>query len=677
MQPLVFAIALLHVLVLVPGLAVAAVKVTISDGVTTRSASFTGFTLSAATSAGTTTTLNILSSSPRFFPSGATTQQSGDSFRIENVSSSNLFRCLKTDSTTVGSPQLLEVKGLKATATSTVGTTGRRLTVTCETESGNFRSLSSSSGTYAAKAALKGEVRASTSLTSNRNVAQACVPAAFFTSGTPTVDSATLTAPCLRVELRINDLALNGQGSSTLLTASIPCSATLDINGDGVADGPCGPSGTGTWNPALAAGDQLNAIDQGTVGCGTTCNPIFKVTVTAGPLRFRASTSSSTVQGEFVRLTNSASVGMADLGLENFAGRENLEFALASETGTNTWIGYCGNVAPTRVVPQPPLTNGTRNAGPANIPLKFLQEKASLVPVGPEGFTMESVGQGDAGLPPDQRASNDACYQIHIPPPGGLFKNVTDATLHYTFVEGTQTSSYPSLKTTSLDYTDCVDACFRAYISLQDRFGVFKGRLVVYLGNSPDFRAGHDGFCCSGINLAGLADARVDPSGMLGNPQQTCCMTFADAQSPGKFGNLTVRAFVVVLDQGLDGSDPAANHRVVLQNASFNGSEANGTEPGQQFLQIVGPYAPSCDWPALEGLRMVIFKRPDLTTPVQVITNLTIDAECQLRGDATVSALNPTPGGSTYEVWIQHDAPPGATHGTSLPDVGVMTIFAL
>jgi hypothetical protein len=417
----------------------------------------------------------------------------------------------------------------------------------------------------------------------------------------------------------------------------------------------------------VTAGDQFNSSDQGTVSCGTTCYPIFKVTATAGPLVFGVPPGTTLAQGEFVKLTNSASVGLADGGIENPLGRENLEVALASEIGTNTWLGYCGNVALTTVVPQPPLTNQTRNSTSANVPLKFALTRAGLVAVQPPAeFTMESVGNGDAILPPDARTSDDACYQIHIPPSGGAFKDVTDVTLTYDFVLGAQTSSYPMLASAgSLNYVDCSDACFRAYVSLQDKDGVFQGRLIVYLGNSVDFRDQHaNGTCCSGDNLVGLADARVDASQMLGKLAEPCCMSFDGAQSPAKFGKLFVRAFVVVLDQGA--ASDALNHRLVLHDASFNGSHAN------QFLQIAGQSVPSCDWPPLEGLRMAIFKLPDRTNPVKTVTNLSIDpTSCQLRGNVTVGELNPDPNGSTYEVWVQQDG------GVSLPNVGVMSIFAL
>jgi hypothetical protein len=648
MRKVVIALTFIHILAFMPTVASAAVKVTIqvinSAGtvVVTRGPGQpqAGFNFSAPTSPASlttsgTTALNILSgSSVRFFPSGGITAATSDLFKLENATTSSLFRCQKTDpqqTSTVPNPaQLLEVKGLKATAT-LAGQT-MRLRVICESEPNDYRTLSSTSGVYPAKAALKGEARKSTSITDPSNVMASCTPLGTF----------TLINPCLRMSLTINSVPVNGQGLNTVVSTTIPCSNSFDTNGDGkVGDTPCGPNGTGTWNPAALLGDQFNTSDQGSVSCGTTCAPVFRVVITAGPF----------LNNEFVKLTNSASAGLADGGVEDPLGRENLEVALASEVGTNTWTGYCGNVVSTKVIPQPPLTQGTRNSTAANIPLKYARAVADLVPA--SQFTMESVGHGDEMLPPDARNSDDACYSVHIPPPGGKLKAVTDLTLTYNFITTPQVSSYPTLATAApLNYALCSDACFKAYISLQDSKGVFKGRLIVRIGDTT-----------SGINLVADPEERVDASQMAGNLANTSLMTFAEAQT-GALGNLLVRAVVVVLDQGSQEEAPPLNHRLVLHDAVFNGSSASGS------LFVADSYVPSCDWPQLGSLKIVIYKvTGTLRVLVQTITNVSVDSECFLRGDATVNALQPDPGGSSYEVWVQQDG------GVSLPDVGRMTIF--
>jgi len=658
MRRFIMSFLFLLAVAMAPQAALAAIQVTISDGTTTKSASFTGFNLSTSTSAGATTTLTILSSSPRFFPSGGTSAAGTDTFKIEN--STIAFQCKKTDSLTVGSPQLLEIKGLKATALSPGN--GKKLIITCENTSGtDYRSVSSTSGSYSVKNVLKGEFRDSTSTARTDNIANACEPT-----------SSKLTISCIKQQLSVNGISLNAQGQASSLTVTVPCSNSLDTDANGVVDAPCGPSGTGTYNPLALIGDQFTATDQGTVSCGTTCNPKYKIITTIGPFAFKVPPGFSTAQGEIVKLTNSASAGLADGGVTDPLGAENLEAALASDaflasdtTFNGLWLGYCGNVSPDKAVPQPPLTNGTRNSTNASIPLKFALAHANFVQAGPGGFTMESVGNGDNILPPGDRASNDACYEIHIPKPGLQFKNVSDVTLTYSFVTTSQLSSYPTLQSAGqFAYDDCFDACFRAYISLQDSKGVFRGRLIVYLGNNGDFKGQHaTGDCCSGDNLVGLTDLRVDASQMLGNLSDPDPMSFSDTQSPGKFGNLFVRSFIVVLDQGSAADN--LNHRLTLTNASFNGSTAS------QFLQVVGPYAPSCEWPSLDGLQMAIFRATDGTrTLVETLSNLTVDSQCLLRGDVQVNALDPIPGPNTYEVWVQRDG------GVSLADVGVMTIFA-
>jgi hypothetical protein len=412
----------------------------------------------------------------------------------------------------------------------------------------------------------------------------------------------------------------------------------------------------------LIIGDQFNTFDQGNVGCGTTCRPIFKVTMTGGPFVF----NTATAQGEFVKLTSSVSVGLADGGIEDPLGQENLESAFSTEVGTNTWRGYCGNVTSFSVVPRPPLTNQTRNAGPANTPLKFAGQFADLIPA--TSFTMESVGNGDELLPLSARKSDDACYLIHIPPPEGKLKDVTDVTLTYNFVIGEQASSYSTLAAAPpLTYEDCFDACFKAYISLEDKDHVFKGRLIVYLGNSGQgfTAAPATGPCCNGVNLEANGDARVDPSGMLGNLADPCCTTFDSAKN-GKLGNLFVRSFIVVLNQGSVNESPLPlNHRLVLTEASFNGSEASDS------LQIAGPPVASCVWPPLEALRIAIYKTSDLNDPVKTLTNLSIDpTSCELRGDVVLNDINPDPGGTTYHVWVLRDG------NVPVPNVGVMNVFA-
>src|SRR5262245_8519238 len=107
----------LAAIVCVPALASAAINmtVTLSDGVTTKT-DLTGFNLSKAAPAGANQTLNLIATNcgsnclfgtvvdncaarpcTRFFPSGRTTKQSGDKYRIQDITSTNNARIEKCD----------------------------------------------------------------------------------------------------------------------------------------------------------------------------------------------------------------------------------------------------------------------------------------------------------------------------------------------------------------------------------------------------------------------------------------------------------------------------------------------------------------------------------------------------------------------------------------------------
>ena len=120
---LVIALALLQMSIPAPAEAVPALNVTIevlnADGTVHQSHGPgnpppQGFNLWASTTAGQPGSLTILSGgSQRFFPSGATTAQPGDTFRFQNSGLLNVFRCDKTDQ----SQDSLSLKGFTATVT--------------------------------------------------------------------------------------------------------------------------------------------------------------------------------------------------------------------------------------------------------------------------------------------------------------------------------------------------------------------------------------------------------------------------------------------------------------------------------------------------------------------------------------------------------------------------------
>jgi hypothetical protein len=665
----VFVSLLLLAAVCFPGLASANITVTLSDGTTTRGSGATGFLLSVTSPAGQNTTLNILNCAApctRFFPSGQATKQSTDTFQIQDISSTNRARIEKIDvpsggTATTGADSAI-ARGLKITA---LTATARTFTMVYSTAAGDFSQISSTTGNYAGTAKLKGQFRLGTGA-----IAATC------TLGVST--------PCAQLSVKINALTLNGTGSSlsTLVTASIPCSTV-----SGTAS-PCGSGGF--WNPALLAGDQFLASDTGTVGCGTTCKPQWTSTLS---IKFNAANQAFT-------LTNSAATAVAPATPQ---GLVDIALALA-EPGIDVWAGYCGGVStgtqPYRVTGLTPFGNVGRNQNNnANFPMKFSLEVGQLVAVTggfPHFVSIDDPIEATL-LPPADRLSNDVCSMSWVPSTTTRpqFKALSELTLKFlNFVVGLEDSGDSRLG--PLFFSDCT-ACFRVEIDLVDADGVSQvaagGKpLTVYLGNSgPGFQDNHAGTLSpfalvSTGALVADGNLRVDGSGMAS--PTVCCISFADALKNNPYGKLFVRSITVVIDKGQVPANTHQSHQVQdLEVIVNHPGLILGASSSNSAMQTIGNFQPSCDWPPVDGLKIVIYRvKDDLGQPVfqfvQNVLNPTISS-CTLNASANVAGF----GTGTYEAHVVGFSagtcpdclpPTGAgdefTGGIDIPNPGIMLL---
>jgi hypothetical protein len=640
----------------------AAIRVTLTDGVTTKAPGtpLQGFTQSMQAPAGANHTLVLMTgcTAPctRFFPSGSTTGLSTDTFKLMDISATNKARVEKVDvpvagTATSGADSVI-LRGIRIVALPAGA--GKTFRITYATQAGDLSTITSSTGNYAAGAKLKGQFR----LDNLAPIDGLSGPIAA------TCDATNLSVPCVQNAVRINLLTLNGTGSSTIFTATVPCSSLTG------SVSPCGSGGF--YNAGLLAGDQFFAVDSGSVGCGTECQPFWTSNVT---VRFSAA-------NQVFTLTNSSGAALAE---DSPTGLVDLAVQL-SEPGINVWVGSCAGVQtgaqPYRVTALPPFGNLGRNQSDfATFPMKFSLEVGQFEPT-PGGFLrfLSISDPAEAVLPPGDRLRNDACSMSWVPSPSSRpqFRNITELTLKYTdFVTDLADSGDPRLG--SLGFTDCT-ACFRVEIDLVDNTGFSEGTLVVYLGSevATHFQTNHDG-SLSPLVLAADPDARVDSSGMSFKPE--CCITFADAQSNGLYGKLFVRAITVVIDQG---TSAAGNHLVQNLEAVVNGNSSNTA------MLTVGNFQPSCEWPPADGLKIYVYKVMPSGERLHVLTvlNPTVDpGSCQLKASVNVTDLlleeipgEPVVAGrGTYEAHVVAFSAAAVPHpefigGIALPDPGIMIL---
>ena len=521
--------------------------VKISDGATTVDASRGVLVLTKSSQAPTGTTdvtdiLNVLTCAVRpctaFFPSGAATQQAGDTFKIQDVSSTALARVEKFDS--VASADRVSFKGVKVTSL----VAGRVLTITYGVQPGDLRALTATSSSYTGTAALTGTFKTSTGLR-----------AAACNAGLTSTDVAT---SCVKLSVALNGTTVNGAGATAVATVAVPCNNSFpDVN-------PCGTNGS--YVSSLGSFTGVN--DSKSISCPATCTPTQVGTVTA------------TFGGanEVLQLTASANGAMSSVPDEQ-GGLEGIYLALADELGTNRWIAYTAASERCRAVPKAPTTNDTRNVtNNSNLPISFefwCGFFAPLVP--PAGVDLVSIvdpAELANGIVGGAATRNDAARVGFLPAPGALaLKGINVLSLSYDVVVD---PSSPSGNTTlgNLAFTDCKAGSLRVELELLDSKGAAAGTAKVYLGSNADdhFKSDCNGFESIGTDLVNNPDARVDTSG-LGSLASACCVTFKTLQQ-GQLGKLLVRRISLVVDHGEEALTVFNNHKVVFRDGSVNGITA-------------------------------------------------------------------------------------------------------
>jgi hypothetical protein len=289
----------------------AKIFVNISDGTTTLNAltsttvPFTkvGLVLSKVSLAPTgttdvTDTLNILTCPTRpctvFFPSGAATQQTGDTFKIQDVASTNLARVEKLDSAT--SSDRVSFKGVKFTSI----VAGKVLTVTYGTQALDLRTLTTTqASSYFVSAAFSGSFKTSAGLR-----ATACK------AGTVSTDMDDSSDACARLSVVMNGTTVDGQGSAVSTTVAVACNnAFPTLN-------PCGTNGSWTATTGTFTGRQRRP----SLSCPSACSPSQVATLTG---KFNGA-------NEVLQLTASLNGVIANV-MDQDGGVEDAAIALADE----------------------------------------------------------------------------------------------------------------------------------------------------------------------------------------------------------------------------------------------------------------------------------------------------------------------------------------------------------
>jgi hypothetical protein len=537
----------------------AKIFVNISDGTNTLNAQLSttvpfvkgGLRLSQASPAPTgltdvTVVVNVLTCAVRpctvFFPSGAASQQAGDTFKIADVSSASLARVEKFDSG--ASADRVSFKGVKITSL----VAGRILTITYGVQAGDLRALTSTSTSYTGTAALTGSFKTSTGLRA--------------TDCTAGLTSTEVADPCVKLSIALNGTTVNGAGATAVATVAVPCNNSFPtVN-------PCGTNGSYT----SSLGSFTGVNDSKSLSCASICLPTQVGTVVA---KFNGA-------NEVLQLTASANGGMANIPDEE-GGLEEVFLTLADELGANRWVAYTAASERCRAVPKSPTTLDTRNINNnSTLPISFeywCGFFASL-PAGSGVDLLSIVDEKESVLAGTALTRNDAARVGFLPAQGQLqLKDITVLSLSYDVFVGTAPSGNGALG--DLTFTDCAGGSLRVELQVLNNQGNPAGTAKVYLGSNPadDFQSLCNGFQTIGTDLVNNPDARVDTSGLVGNLASPCCITFGQLQQ-GTTGKLRVRKMSLIVDHGTDTTE-FANHKVMFFDGNVNGFNAFST------LQVV------------------------------------------------------------------------------------------
>jgi hypothetical protein len=638
--------------------AYANIFVTISDGTITRSASIGGLVLTkpspkpSSSTGDFTDTLNILTCAARpcavHFPSGSTaaTPPTGTTFTIHDVSATatGLARVEKFDS--AASADRVSFKGVKITSR----VAGRTLTITYGVQSGDLRSLSSTSSSYTGTAALTGSFKTAGGLR-----ALGCNTGATATD---------VGISCVKLSLKLNGTTVNGVGSTAVATVSVPCNnAFPTVN-------PCGTNGSYT----SALGSFTGVNDTKSISCAATCNPTQVGTVTA---KFNGS-------GEVLQLTASALGGMANIP-DEAGGLEEVHLALAEDLGLNRWVAYSAASERCRAVFKAPTINDTRNVtNKSTLPISTEYHCGFFAPL-PVGQGIDLVSivdpEAEADLAGSAATRNDASRVGFLPAAGLQVKDISVLSLTYDVVVGLSASGNTTLG--NLQFDDCLNGSFHVAIETRTAQGAPAGIAKVYLGSAAgdDFKSGCNGFESIGADLVNNEDERVDTSGLVGNLASPCCITFEQLQQ-GQTGKLVVRRISVVLDQGSPSTSPA-NYKVIFKDGSVNGITAFAT------LQVVTGEQRTFDLDT-SGVSFTVVKLTSPSNPnfVPTVVKVIPSSQIVINGGKFTAHVNVTElaaeSGAQYTISLcpngaESDAaigaPPNTPVGLCIPDQAFFTLL--
>jgi hypothetical protein len=487
-----------------------------------------------------TATLTVLFCPTRpctvFFPSGAATQQTGDTFKIQDIGSATSLQARVEKFDSGSTADRVSHKGVKYTSIGTLKT----LTVTYGNQAGDLRPLTSTQAqSYSISAAMSGSFK--TSLGARASSCKA---------GTVATDmDDPLTEACVRLSIALNGTAINGQSGNTT-TVSVPCNSTFTVN----------PCGGGTWTPSN--GTFSGVTDGSSISCPSACSPAQEAALVA---KFNA-------VNDVLQMTASTHGAIANVTDENGGGEESL-LALATEIALPRWVTYSAAIERCRAVPGEPISGGTHNISNSNLPISFELWCGNFTPAGAAGSTLVSLAD-TALLPGAASTRYEASRETLLLAPGQLqLKNITTMGFTYDVFVGIEENPVDS-RLGPLTYSDPKDGALRLEIQLLSSQGVDLGILKVYLCSADNGKNGCNDFEQIGLDIVNNPDARVDPSALAGNLAAPCCITFSQAKQ-GQLGNSRVRKIAFIVSRPVSPpSDPADNYKVTFFDGNVNGVTA-------------------------------------------------------------------------------------------------------
>ena len=480
-----------------------------------------------------------------FFPSGAATKQTGDTFKFQDFGSatSSQARLEKFDSG--ANADRVSFKGVKITGL----VAGKVLTVTYGNTAGALRVLTSSQATsYQLSASMTGSFKASDSPLETRR-ATACG------AGTLLADLDSATDACVRLQISLNGGAPQTGQTGNTTTVSVPCNSGLPAP----PSAPLNPCGGGSWS---TGGVFSGVTDGASIGCPSSCSPAQEATLVA---KFNGA-------NELLTMTASSHGAMANITDEN-GGAEETILALGADAPLPLWVTSSAAISRCKAVPKTPSTNDSHNISDSNLPISIEYWCGNLAPAGAAGVPLVSLAD-TALLPGAASTRYEASREAFLPQGNLQVKAITTLSFSYDQFVGFDSTVDGRLGT--LEYKDCTGGSTRLEIPLRSSQGDDLGVMKVYLGNILNGDNGKSG--CNGVestvgaDIIGNPDARVDLSGLAGNLMTPCCVTWTQATN-GQVGNALVKKIVFV--SGRANPDVVnENYKVTFFDGNVNGVTA-------------------------------------------------------------------------------------------------------